>query len=203
MSDLENPHYHRKVGYSMILVAASLAAIGVLYMVIGENVLFADQIQREKTDHFEQCKEIGFEDEECQKYFKAGNSLEAIPRLNPDGTMDEDVIDMEQEVEQVVQALNETVEIGIGTGTPGCEETNECYIPYSLNIETGTSVTWENIDNAAHTVTSGTPQEGPNGNFDSSIIASGATFNHEFNSPGENPYFCIVHPWMTGIVTVE
>ena len=117
--------------------------------------------------------------------------------------MDEDVIDMEQEVEQVVQALNETVEIGIGTGTPGCEETNECYIPYSLNIETGTSVTWENIDNAAHTVTSGTPQEGPNGNFDSSIIASGATFNHEFNSSGENPYFCIVHPWMTGIVTVE
>ena len=30
MSDLENPHYHRKVGYSMILVAASLAAIGIL-----------------------------------------------------------------------------------------------------------------------------------------------------------------------------
>ena len=64
-------------------------------------------------------------------------------------------------------------------------------------------MTWENADNAAHTVTSGTPQEGPNGDFDSSIIASGATFNHEFNSSGENPYFCIVHPWMTGIVTVE
>ena len=60
MSDLENPHYHRKVGYSMILVAASLAAIGVLYMMIGENVLFADEIQRENTRHFEECKENKF-----------------------------------------------------------------------------------------------------------------------------------------------
>ena len=81
MSDLENPHYHRKVGYSMILVAASLAAIGILYMMIGENVLFADEIQRENTRHFEECKENKFEGEECQKYFKAGNTLEEIPRL--------------------------------------------------------------------------------------------------------------------------
>ena len=76
-------------------------------------------------------------------------------------------------------------------------------IPYSLSITTGTGVTWENADNAAHTVTSGTPEDGPNGNFDSSIIMAGATFNHEFGAVGEEPYFCIVHPWMTGIVVIE
>ncbi len=177
----------------MIMVAASLAAIGLIHITIGENVLFADEIQREKTAAFE----------ECQKYFKAGNTLEAIPRLNPDGTMEEDVMEITEESEPVAQMASETVAIAVGSGTPGCEETNECYIPYSLNITTGTGVTWENSDSAAHTVTSGTPEDGPNGNFDSSIIMAGATFDHEFSASGEEPYFCIVHPWMTGIVVIE
>ena len=94
MSELENPHYHRKVGYAMIMVAASLAAIGLIHITIGENVLFADEIQREKTAAFEECKANDFVGDECQKYFKAGNTLEAIPRLNPDGTMEEDVMEM-------------------------------------------------------------------------------------------------------------
>ena len=187
----------------MILVAASLAAIGLIHITIGENVLFADEIQREKTAAFEECKANDFVGEECQKYFKAGNTLEEIPRLNPDGTMDEDVIEITEESEPVAQTSNETDSIAVGSGTPGCEETNECYIPYSLSITTGTSVTWENADSAAHTVTSGTPEDGPNGNFDSSIIMAGAIFNHEFGTTGEEPYFCIVHPWMTGIVVIE
>tara|TARA_B100000029_G_scaffold175917_2_gene173171 strand:+ start:630 stop:1241 length:612 start_codon:yes stop_codon:yes gene_type:complete len=203
MSDLENPHYHRKVGYAMILVSASLAVIGILYLAIGEDVLFADNIQREKTSEFEECKINDFVGEECQKFFKAGNTLEAIPRLNPDGTMVEDIMDIEQELEPVAEAVNQLVSIAVGSGIPGCEKTDECYIPYSLDVTTGTTVTWENVDSAAHTVTSGTPTEGPNGDFDSSIIGPASTFNHEFNSTGENPYFCIVHPWMTGIVTVE
>jgi|TARA_B110000014_G_C20066060_1_gene555579 plastocyanin len=203
MSELENPHYHRKAGYAMIMVAASLAAIGLMHITIGEDVLFADTIQREKTQTFEDCKLFNFEGEDCQKYFKAGNTLEPIPRLNPDGTMDIDETEILQESEPVAQVVNETVIISIGSGTPGCEEANECYIPYSLNIVTGTGVTWENADNAAHTVTSGTPDNGPNGNFDSSIITAGATFNHEFSTSGEELYYCIVHPWMTGIIIVE
>ena len=38
MSEMVNPHNYRKVGYSMILVAASLSAIGVLHLAIGDNV---------------------------------------------------------------------------------------------------------------------------------------------------------------------
>ena len=33
-----------------------------------------------------------------------------------------------------LQTSNETVSIAVGSGTPGCEETNECYIPFSLSI---------------------------------------------------------------------
>ena len=43
---MKEPHHQRKVGYGMIMVAASLAAIGMLQLAIGPDVLFADNIQR-------------------------------------------------------------------------------------------------------------------------------------------------------------
>ncbi len=52
----------------MIVVSASLATIGLLFMGIGENVLFGDDIQRAKTLEFEQCKETDFMGEECRKF---------------------------------------------------------------------------------------------------------------------------------------
>lgn len=52
----------------MIAVSASLAVIGLLQLGIGENVLFADDIQRAKTAEFETCKEINFAGEECRKF---------------------------------------------------------------------------------------------------------------------------------------
>ncbi|MDD9813962.1 MAG: hypothetical protein OXU86_01820 [Thaumarchaeota archaeon] len=63
----EGPRHHAKVGYSMILVAASLAVIGVLHLSIGEEVLYADQIQRAQTANYESCAESGF-GEGCEKY---------------------------------------------------------------------------------------------------------------------------------------
>ena len=53
MSDMENPHNYRKVGYSMILVAASLAMIGIIHITICENVLFGDEMMIDKTAFFE------------------------------------------------------------------------------------------------------------------------------------------------------
>lgn len=52
----------------MIVVSASLVGIALLYLAIGENVLYGDQLQREKSAAFEQCKENKFAGEECQKY---------------------------------------------------------------------------------------------------------------------------------------
>ena len=92
-----------------------------------------------------------------------------------------------------------------GTSVPGCEETNECYIPYEVTIDVGGEVTWSNDDTAAHTVTSGTPADGPDGLFDSSLFMAGSTFSVKFDGyePGSYDYFCMVHPWMTGIVVVQ
>ena len=96
-----------------------------------------------------------------------------------------------------------TVSTPEGTSVPGCETTNECYIPYEVTIDVGGMVTWSNDDTAAHTVTGGGAADGPSGVFDSSLFMAGTTFSHTFEEAGEYPYFCMVHPWMEGIVIVQ
>jgi len=117
------------------------------------------------------------------------------------------VVESQQPVDEVSmesETLPEIIEVDIpeGSGVPGCEETNECYIPYEIVVAVGGQVIWDNVDTAAHTVTSGNPADGADGKFDSSIFMSGATFSNTFDEVGEYEYFCMVHPWMNGIVQV-
>ena len=90
-----------------------------------------------------------------------------------------------------------------GSGAPGCEDRNSCYSPYKYTVGKGSTVTWFNADSAAHTVTSGSPSGGITPEFDSSLFMSDSSFSHKFNDDGTYPYFCIVHPWMTGYVIVQ
>ena len=96
-----------------------------------------------------------------------------------------------------------TVSTPAGTSVPGCEETNECYIPYEVTVDVGGEVTWTNDDTAAHTVTGGSAADGPSGVFDSSLFMAGTSFSFVFEEAGTYPYFCMVHPWMEGIVVVQ
>jgi len=97
------------------------------------------------------------------------------------------------------------VEVNIPTGSsiPGCEETMKCFIPSSVTVAVGGTVTWFNGDTAAHTVTSGTTTDGPDGIFDSNLFLVDASFSHTFEEEGAYDYFCVVHPWMTGTVKVS
>ena len=95
-----------------------------------------------------------------------------------------------------------SVSLPQGTSVPGCEETNECFLPYMVTIHPGDEVVWSNDDTAAHTVTSGTAAVGADGLFDSSLFMAGATFSHTFDTLGEYDYYCMVHPWMLGKVFV-
>jgi len=96
-----------------------------------------------------------------------------------------------------------TVSMPTGTSVPGCEETDSCFIPSSLTINVGDTISWSNDDTAAHTVTSGNPTGGPDGNFDSSLLMVGKTFDVTFDNSGSYDYFCMVHPWMVGEVQVN
>ena len=96
-----------------------------------------------------------------------------------------------------------TVTNAPGSSTPGCEETDSCFIPSTVVITVGGTVTWDNTDNAAHTSSSGTAADGPDGVFDSSLIMAGGSYSHTFDTAGTFDYFCMVHPWMEGTVIVE
>lgn len=71
-----------------------------------------------------------------------------------------------------------------------------------IEIIIGDTVFWKNADSVSHTVTSGNPQTGPDGIFDSKIIESGKFFMKTFDEIGEFEYYCTIHPWRTGLVSV-
>jgi plastocyanin len=89
-----------------------------------------------------------------------------------------------------------TVEMAKGSSTDQkCAD--KCFVPSTVNIKVGGTVTWKNMDTAAHTVTDS------KGAFDSSLVNAGASFKQKFNTAGTYSYTCIVHPWMKGTVTVS
>ena len=106
-------------------------------------------------------------------------------------------------MEETAAPQTHTVDAPAGTSVPGCEETNSCFTPADITINAGDTVEWNNIDTAAHTVTSGSPADGPSGVFDSSLLMADATFAFTFEDAGEYDYFCMVHPWMVGSVSVN
>ncbi len=108
-----------------------------------------------------------------------------------------------KEPEVMTGPVTVVVSLPSGTSVPGCEETNACYVPATVSINVGDTVSWSNDDTAAHTVTGGSAVTGPSGVFDSSLLIAGGTFEHTFDSSGTEDYYCMVHPWMTGSVKVS
>lgn len=72
-----------------------------------------------------------------------------------------------------------------------------------IEIFIGDTVVWRNGDQAKHTVTSGTPDGGPDGIFGSAdFLSPGQSYQFTFDKKGQYPYYCLIHPWMIGTVFV-
>jgi len=74
--------------------------------------------------------------------------------------------------------------------------------PSVLDVKTNETVTWQNNDVSSHTVTTGTTSLGFDGRIDSGVIAAGKSFSYKFDKAGVYGYYCLFHPWMTGVVNV-
>jgi plastocyanin len=94
------------------------------------------------------------------------------------------------------------IDVSIPSGASTPADNLEYFSPSKITVQPGTTVVWTNNDSAAHTVTSGNPSNSASGLFDSALFGPGKTFEYEFNSLGVQDYFCQVHPWMVGSVTV-
>ena len=74
---------------------------------------------------------------------------------------------------------------------------NFSFGPTALTVPVGTTVTWTNRDDIPHTVVS------TDGVFKSKALDTDDKFSFVFSKPGTYPYFCSVHPKMTGQVIVK
>ena len=126
---------------------------------------------------------------------------EVTPEMIPEVTS-EVTPEVASEVTPEIIASVVKVSIPQNSSSPGCETTNECYLPYQIQINAGDTLVWINNDVAAHTVTSGNPSEA-NDIFNSEMLMPNKTFEYTFTNSGEYDYYCMVHPWMIGKVSVN
>jgi len=75
---------------------------------------------------------------------------------------------------------------------------NFSFGPTELTVSAGTTVTWTNRDDIPHTVVSDDKTT-----FKSKVLDTDETFSYTFTQAGTYPYFCSIHPKMTGKVIVK
>jgi plastocyanin len=97
---------------------------------------------------------------------------------------------------------NKTHNVDIVFGS-GDVENGRFYNPQTVKIQIGDSISWMNLDKDPHTVTDGTPKTKWGTVFNSGLMRQGKEFKFTFTKPGEYPYLCALHPWMSGKVIVE
>jgi len=103
----------------------------------------------------------------------------------------------------IIEAPAEPTKVLIPSGAAIPADDQLYYDPTVLDVSVGTTVLWDNVDNTMHTATSGTPDSGADGVFDSDIMSAGDTYEFTFSDAGSFDYYCILHPWMIGTVNVE
>ena len=76
------------------------------------------------------------------------------------------------------------------------------FVPAAISVAAGTSVTWTNSDSAPHTATSGSSPS-PDGLFDTGILKKGKSSKIKLTKTGSFEYYCELHAFMKGTVTVR
>jgi len=74
---------------------------------------------------------------------------------------------------------------------------NFSFGPQTVTVPVGATVTWTNHDDIPHTVVS------TDGVFKSKVRDTDETFSYTFTKAGTYPYYCTIHPKMTGKVVVQ
>jgi cytochrome c oxidase subunit II len=103
----------------------------------------------------------------------------------------------------ITSPIGAKLSILVGASTQG----NPAYDPATLTVKKGESIQVTNKDSVPHTVTNGKDVSDPTSGklFDTSIINAGSTaqISTAKLSPGDYPFHCTVHPYMTGLLKVQ
>jgi nitrite reductase (NO-forming) len=148
------------------------------------------------------------------------NLTNTLQKANPNGTVTTSVVPPRGNNHDMIMKPEHLQEHSSNASSANNTKTNEVsivrkaatlgdksYSPNPVITDAGSTVTWTNLDNIVHTVTSGEPNTVNAGElFDSgltALIMPSKSFSHKFLHPGEFSYFCRVHPTMVGEVLVE
>jgi len=98
-----------------------------------------------------------------------------------------------------------TPDPGSGEPTDDCIDVEYgCYTPGTATVDVGGKIIFSNTDSAAHTFTSGAVSDDIVGLvFGDKMMMSGDSFEWTPDTVGEFPYFCMIHPWMDGLIIVQ
>lgn len=89
------------------------------------------------------------------------------------------------------------VPASVGAGSPEVSIEFSDYRPSQLDVLPGETVTWTNVSQRTHTVTSDTDL------FDSGNVVGGAHFSFRFDQVGTYKYHCTIHPSIAGEIDVR
>jgi plastocyanin len=74
---------------------------------------------------------------------------------------------------------------------------NFSFGPQTITVSVGATVTWTNKDDIPHTSVS------TEGVFKSKVLDTDEKFSYTFTKAGTYPYYCTIHPKMTGKIVVQ
>jgi plastocyanin len=74
---------------------------------------------------------------------------------------------------------------------------NFVFGPQTITVPVGATVTWTNSDDIPHTAVS------TDGVFKSKVMDTDEKFSYTFTKAGTYPYYCSIHPKMTGKIVVQ
>ncbi len=94
-------------------------------------------------------------------------------------------------------AAAEATSSGTGSSSTEVKIDNFSFTPQEIRVKAGTTITWTNRDDIPHTVVSKDLA------FKSKALDTDDKFTTTLTKPGTYPYFCSIHPKMTGKVIVE
>ena len=81
--------------------------------------------------------------------------------------------------------------------TPHVQIKQFAFVPATLTVPVGATVTWTNGDEEPHTVTASDRA------YTSTGLEQNETYTHRFTAPGTYTYFCALHPHMTATIVVQ
>ena len=204
-----SPHI-KTAGWAILVMGVSLALVIVVWMGIGVDPNYSAKVMQEQQAGLRE--QYGLPPEETSiAQLETPPSLLGLENATGNATSASNTTGGNQTGaagNQTSAAGNGTaaapssggVEVSIVQGASG--KTDDAYDPNPAQVEAGGTVTWTNNDSTPHTATSG--QDGqPDGTFDSGILQQSESFSFVFETAGEYPYFCTLHPNMVGTVSVS